>query len=65
MSDLSDMDLMPFGIHKGKHMMHVPASYFHWLWTKGGMSKEKTPVADYIRKSLSALKEDYPDGIWD
>lgn len=45
-------------------MQDVPASYLHYLWNNG-MKNEKTPVADYIRKSLSALREENPDLIWD
>lgn len=62
---------MPFGKYgpsKGdpRKMESVPASYFNWLWTEGGKKHEvKTcPVADYINRSLGALKQEYPDGIW-
>lgn len=55
---------MPFGAHKDKPMQDVPASYFHYLWTHG-MKDEKSPVAEYIRQNLHALKKEYSDGIWD
>jgi uncharacterized protein (DUF3820 family) len=65
MKELSDTDPMPFGKYKGTPMQDVPASYFHWLWTKGGMSHDKlSDVAQYMRRNLSALKQEYPDGIW-
>lgn len=54
---------MPFGKHKGTPMQDVPASYLFWLWTNG-KEAEKSPVADYIRENLDALKKEYPDGIW-
>ena len=60
---MDDLDLMPFGAHKGKPMQDVPASYFHYLWTHG-MEKEDKPVANYIRANLNALKQEHPDGIW-
>jgi len=57
---------MPFGKHKGQPMQDAPASYLHWLWTKpGGLKDDKRdPVADYIRRNLTALKKDHPDGLW-
>ncbi len=62
--ELQDNDPMPFGKYKGDPMEKVPASYLHWLWTNG-KSKESDPVADYIRRNLSALAQEYKDGIWE
>lgn len=64
MTVLTDSSLMPFGAHQHKPMEDVPASYFHYLWTHG-MKSQETPVANYIRENLDALKKEYPDGIWD
>jgi hypothetical protein len=65
MKPLLDTDPMPFGQYRGKSMSDVPASYFHWLWTKQGMEHDTvSPVADYIRRSLSALQQEFHDGIW-
>lgn len=66
MKHLDDLDKMPFGKYKGTPMQDVPAGYLHYLWTKGGMSKETktSSVADYIQRNLEALKKDHPDGIW-
>ena len=65
---LSDTDRMPFGAHCGKPMQDVPARYLHYLWTNGLKDEARTPnqiaVRDYIKESLSALRQDYPDGIW-
>lgn len=55
---------MPFGKHKGTPMQDVPAAYFHWLWTNGLKSDKTSNVGDYIRRNLSALKREHPDGIW-
>lgn len=63
MKPLSDTDPMPFGKHKGKPMQDVPVNYLHYLW-ESGLSKEDKPVANYIRRSLSSLKEENPDLIW-
>ena len=64
MSQLTDTDPMPFGAHKGVPMQDVPASYFHYLWTNGMREDKRSEVAAYIRRSLSALQEEHPDGIW-
>lgn len=63
--ELKDTDLMPFGKFKDMPMSDVPASYLHWLWTQAGKERDKVcPVADYIRRNISALKQEYKDGIW-
>jgi hypothetical protein len=70
MEQLKDTDIMPFGKYgpdKGdpKPMQDVPASYLHWLWTNGKENETKTcPVADYIKRNLTGLAKDYPNGIW-
>lgn len=61
--ELTDLSPMPFGKHKGKPMQDVPASYLHYLWSNG-LSDEKSPVANYIRQNLDALKREHTDGIW-
>ena len=61
---LNDDSPMPFGAHKGVRMMDVPAQYLHWLWTTGKEHDKQCPVADYIRRNLGALKQEYEDGIW-
>lgn len=63
--ELQDTDLMPFGKYRGKPMSDVPASYFHYLWTTGLKDHMQSDVAYYIRRNLSALKKEHPDGIWD
>lgn len=63
MKPLEDTDPMPFGKHKGEPMQDVPASYLHWLWKE--IQHDKTSnVGDYIRRNLSALKKEHPDGVW-
>jgi len=64
MTPLEDTDLMPFGKHRGEPMSDVPAGYLHYLWTNGLKKDYRSNVADYIRRNLSALKKDHPDGIW-
>ncbi|TXH52713.1 MAG: hypothetical protein E6Q97_14945 [Desulfurellales bacterium] len=62
--ELTDLDPMPFGAHRGTPMQDVPARYLHWLWTNGKREDARCPVAAYIRKNLDALKKEHPDGIW-
>jgi hypothetical protein len=65
---LEDTDKMPFGLHKGKLMQDVPVWYLHYLWTngiRGNMREDAAAVADYIARSLNALKLECPDKIWD
>lgn len=62
--ELDDLSPMPFGKHKDKPMQDVPVYYLHWLWNNG-MKTEQSPVANYIRKNIEALKKEKEDLIWD
>lgn len=64
MPELTDTDPMPFGMHKDKPLQDVPASYLHYLWANGLKSNKQSPVADYIRRNINALKQELPDAIW-
>lgn len=64
MNALQDTDSMPFGKHKGELMQDVPAAYLHYLWQSGMKDDHTGNVADYIRRNLSALKQEHPDGVW-
>ena len=64
MTQLTDLDKMPWGKHKGVPMQDVPASYLHYLWTTGKEHDKQCPVADYIRRNLAALQQEHADGIW-
>ena len=61
---LTDLDMMPFGKHKGESMQDVPASYLHYLWTHGLKEDKRNAVAVYIRNNIEALKQEHLDGIW-
>lgn len=44
---------------------YVPADYLFWLWTEKGKKENRAcEVGDYIRRNLSALEAEHPDGIW-
>jgi len=64
MKELHDSEPMLFGKFKGELMQDVPASYLHWLWQNGLKDDKQSNVADYIRRNLNALKQEYPDGVW-
>lgn len=63
-AELTDLDPMPFGAHRGKPMQDVPADYLHWLWVNGKQFDRHCPVANYIRKNIEALKKEHRDGVW-
>ena len=65
MQKLTDESLMPFGMHAGTKMIEVPAKYLHYLWTNGKKRDMRCPVADYIRRNLLGLQDEYQDGIWE
>jgi uncharacterized protein (DUF3820 family) len=62
---LTDLSPMPFGVHRGVPMQDVPAHYLHWFWREGNRHTESgKAVCEYIKKSLSALKDENEDLIW-
>jgi len=58
MSSLTDLDPMPFGVHKGKPMQEVPASYLAWLKDQ---NCQHPGVRGYIDDSWSAILSELPD----
>lgn len=62
---LQDEDKFPFGKYKGIPMKDVPASHYHWLWKNNRRDVRGDSVMEYIKRSLSALKKEMPDAIWD
>lgn len=64
MRALTDDDLMPFGMHRGKKIKDVPVEYFHFLWHSWGANERQGAVGRYIERSMKALKQENPDLIW-
>ena len=66
MDQLNDDSLMPFGQYKGRKLVDIPASYFHWLWCSKKLNHDhmRDPVSDYMKRNLHVLKLEHPDGIW-
>lgn len=52
---LKDTDLMPFGQHKGKKLIDVPAKYLLWLYEN---NKCSTAIKEYIIDNLEVLKKE-------
>lgn len=50
---------MPFGNYEGTPMQDVPAKYLLFLFDNG----TRGDVTDYIKRSMSALRQDCPDWI--
>lgn len=63
---LTDASPMPPGwVHSGTPMAQVPVDYLHHLWHNCGLKHNpESNLADYIRRSLSALKKENKDLIW-
>jgi len=52
---LTDESLMPFGAHKGKPLIDVPASYLIWLYDNNKTGKE---LKEYIEDNMQVLKQE-------
>ena len=52
---MEDTDLMPYGVHKGKEMQDVPASYLIWLFENNKCSGD---VKKYIEDNLEVLRKE-------
>lgn len=50
---LADESIMPYGVHKGKEMANVPASYLLWLYENNKCSGE---VREYVKDNLDVIK---------
>ena len=55
MNELIDCDLMPFGIHKGKKLVDVPASYLLYLYDD---DLTHAPLREYIKDNYDVLLEE-------
>jgi uncharacterized protein (DUF3820 family) len=53
---MTDTDLMPFGKHKGKRMIDVPASYLLWLLDALKNDTRNVEVKQYLQENKEALK---------
>lgn len=60
MNKLRDDSLMPFGIHKGKAMVNVPASYLLYIYknTYNNTLQKNSDVSHYIYDNLEDLKKE-------
>lgn len=56
MVTFTDKSLMPFGKHKNKMLIDVPADYLLWLYDSYGF-RTKSPIGRYIQDNMQALKQ--------
>jgi uncharacterized protein (DUF3820 family) len=54
-SGYTDKTPMPFGIHKGKQLADVPASYLIWLFDNGKCGNE---LRKYIQDNMNVLSNE-------
>lgn len=52
---LTDKDIIDFGVHKGKSLANIPASYLLWLWDN---KKCFGDLKDYIEDNLDILRSE-------
>lgn len=52
---LNDYSKMPYGKHKGKQLIDVPADYLLWLYYN---NKASPSVKQYIEDNLEVLKKE-------
>ncbi len=58
---MEDTDLMPFGMHKGKQMQDVPASWLLWFKNEpksNNFNSDRQAVLDYINYNMDVLKKE-------
>ena len=56
MTALSDSDPMPFGYHKGKAMLNVPAAWLLKDLTTFSLDKDYAAVRMYVEENLESLE---------
>lgn len=54
-TEITDNTLMPFGMHRGKAMVNIPAVYLLWLYNNGCNHEG---VKKYILNNLDALNKE-------
>lgn len=59
---MNDKSIMPFGKHKGKALINVPAEYLLWLygaWKSGGFKGcPSLKLKTYIEENLDVLQSE-------
>lgn len=62
MKKLADNSIMPFGMHKGKQLCNVPASYLLWLLDQQWARSDWPLLIEYIRDNKSVLEYEVENG---
>lgn len=55
---LTDTSIMPFGKHKGKRLIDVPAQYLYWLHTECQRNRYSNDLHDYIEDNMDAILQE-------
>jgi uncharacterized protein len=50
---MNDNSIMPFGVHKGKALINIPADYLKWLYDNGKCFGE---LKKYIEDNADSIK---------
>ena len=61
MDKYTDATIMPFGKHKGKKLIDVPAHYLIWLYEFNEPLRHEQ-LKEYIQDNLQALKKELKNG---
>lgn len=55
MTEINDKSLMPFGAHKGKAMINVPADYLIYIYDNYDLHSN---LKKYIKSNMYVLKKE-------
>lgn len=56
--------IIKFGIHKGKCIKDIPASYMLFLWDVDGSKLYNPIIKRYIQTNLQRFKDEVNKGKW-
>ena len=57
MNKLTDESIINFGMHKGKKLANVPASWLLWFYHNTNVSAVNADLHEYIKDNLQALEK--------
>lgn len=53
--EYTDESVITFGLHKGKRLIDIPASYLIYLYDNG---LTNGPLGDYIKENMDVLRKE-------
>lgn len=57
--ELTDHNVMPFGLHKNKRLGDVPTQYLEWLSTETNLKKTNPALYDYCIERLEEYEPQF------